>query len=317
MAEPLVEISTEDRPRFGRVPLLGRHRLHELDLFSDEALIELLDGFPRENLFALSMGYDLRRPEENRLALHDGVSGADLLKAVKRGRLWLNVTRVDRVDRRFRDLIDQLYVELEKQCPEFHPSGSQGTLLISSPEAMVYYHADGPPTLLWHIRGRKRVWMYPALDERFAARDALEDIFAGVGHEYLPYRPELDDGSVSQVLDPGQLASWPQNAPHRVTNLDSVNVSLTTEHFTKASRSRARLFQANRFLRCKLGIRPRSINTAGPAALAKTALHRAARAMGMDVNPPKRHVPSLRVDPTAPLGCVPLEPPPAQAARPS
>jgi hypothetical protein len=282
-----------------------------MDLFTDEALIELLDRFPRENLFALSMGHDLLHPEENRFALHDGLSGADLLAAVKKGRLWLNVTRVDRADKRFRDLIDQLYAGVIAQCPDFQPQGSQGTLLISSPKAMVYYHLDGPPTLLWHIRGKKQVWMYPALDEQYATRDALEEIFAGVGHEYLDYRPDLDAGAVSYILEPGQMASWPQNAPHRVTNLDSFNVSLTTEHFTVASRQRARVFQANRFLRAKMGIRARSTRPTGPLAFAKIGLHRVAKKVGLDKNP------ALRVDPTAPLGCKPLDAPPAQSAGPS
>ena len=134
------------------------------------------------------------------------------------------------------------------------PYASQGTLLISSPGALVYYHADGPASVLWHIRGRKRVWVYPALEEHFLKRELLEDIFTGSRHEYVPYQNGFDAAAQTFDLDPGQWITWPQNAPHRVTNLDIVNVSLSTEYFTPANRARARVTVANRFFRARWGV---------------------------------------------------------------
>jgi hypothetical protein len=305
---PVVQLPAEYRADFGRRPLLGSHNLHQHELFSDAALIDLLDHFPRQHLYALTMGDDLTRTDDNRLALHDGVSGAELLRAVKNGRLWLNITRVDRADARYRALIDQLYAQLAAQAPGFSPVASQGTLLVSSPHALVYYHADGPASMLWHIRGRKRIWIYPALDERYMQREFLEDIFAGVRHEYLPYEHAYDQAAVIYDLEPGQWATWPQNAPHRVTNLDSVNVSLSTEHFTRQSRWRARVYTANRFFRTRLGLRNLSARENGPAAVMKTVVHRMAGKAGLDPLRIKRHVASMRVDPDAPGGVVALEP---------
>lgn len=302
-----VDLPQANRTDFGQQPLRARHNLHQHELFTDAALIELLDSFPREHLYALTMGNDNTRTDGNRLALHDGVSGADLLRAVKNGRLWLNITRVDRVDARYRALINELYEQLATQAPSFVPLASQGTLLISSPHVLVYYHADGPASVLWHIRGRKRIWVYPALDERYMQRELLEDIFAGVRHEYLPYEESYDQAAIIYDLEPGEWATWPQNAPHRVTNLDSVNVSLSTEHFTQQSRWRARVYTANRFFRTRLGMRNLSTREHGPAALLKTLLHRAARKAGLDPLQIKRHVPSLRVDADAPGGVVALD----------
>ena len=302
-----VDLPQANRTDFGQQPLRARHNLHQHELFTDAALIELLDGFPREHLYALTMGNDNTRTDGNRLALHDGVSGADLLRAVKNGRLWLNITRVDRVDARYRSLINELYEQLAAQAPRFVPLASQGTLLISSPHVLVYYHADGPASVLWHIRGRKRIWVYPALDERYMQRELLEDIFAGVRHEYLPYEESYDQAAVVYDLEPGEWATWPQNAPHRVTNLDSVNVSLSTEHFTHQSRWRARVYTANRFFRTRLGMRNLSTREHGPAALLKTLVYRAARKAGLDPLQIKRHVPSLRVDADAPGGVVALD----------
>lgn len=302
-----IEIPGSAALSFGQAPLTGRHNLHESPLFTDDALVALLDGYPRELLFAITMGSDPSR-EENRLAAHDGVSGKELLEAVKRGRLWLNVTRVNLVDARYRALLDELYGELAETVPGFRPEHSQGTLLISSPGAMVYYHADGPPNVLWHIRGRKQVWVYPALDERFLARTDLEDIFSGVRHEYLPYRTDFDAHAACFDLAPGDFATWPQNAPHRVTNLDSFNVSLSSEYFTAQSRARARVYQANRFLRNRFGLRTLSTRENGASAFAKGALHAAAKRLGLDGVPPraKHRVPAVRVSAGSPLGVAEL-----------
>lgn len=307
MFVPQLDIPYSHRADFGRRPLVASHNLHEHELFSDAALIDLLDNFPREHLYALTMGTDPERTDGNRLAVHDGISGADLLRAVINGRLWLNITRVDRASSRYRALIDQLYAQLSAQAPLFTPDSSQGTLLISSPHVLVYYHADAPASVLWHIRGRKRLRIYPALDERYMRRELLEDIFSGVRHEYLPYEPAYDQAAVTYDLEPGQLVTWPQNAPHQVVNMDSVNVSLSTEHHTPQSRSRARVYTANRFLRTRLGMSNLSVRESGPVAVMKTVIHRLARKAGLDPLTIRQHVPAMRVDPDAAGGVVALQ----------
>lgn len=305
---PLVQLCAVDRGEFGRQPVVAQHNLHRCRLFDDAALIDLLDRFPRENLYALTMGTDPERPEENRLAVNEGVSGAELLRAVRSGRLWLNITRVDRADERYRALIDDLYAKLAAQVPGFAPDLTQGTLLISSPRALVYYHVDGPASVLWHIRGRKRVWVYPPLDPRYVQREALEDIFAGARHEYLPFEAAFDAAARVFDLEPGQCLTWAQNAPHRVVNFDSLNVSLATEHFTRRSRSRARVYTANRFFRTRFGLNGLSTDETGAVATVKSTLHWMARKTGFDrASSAKRHVATLRVDSDAVNGVAPLE----------
>jgi len=291
---------------FGNQPIVATHDLASAGLFTDAALIELLDNHPRKNLFVLAMGSDPARPEENRLALSDGVSGAELLRAVYSGRLWLNITRVSDADPRYRALVDCLYYQISANVPGFMTRSSQATLLVSSPSALVYYHADGPASVLWHIRGRKRVWVYPAGDSRYLERETLEDIFVGARHEYLPYTRALDHGASVYDLVPGQWIAWAQNAPHRVVNLEGVNVSLSTEHFTDATRRRARLYAANRFLRTRLGCRNLSTRETGPVAVLKVLAHGLVRKAGLSPVIPKRHSATMRVDAAAPNGATPL-----------
>lgn len=294
----VVDLPPDEARAFGARPVLGRHALDAHPLFSDEGLAELLDRWPRPHLYALATGEDPARLEDNALAVHDGVSGADLLAAVRKGRLWLNATHADEADPRLRDLVAMLYGELAARVPGFRPIEAHGTLLISSPRAVVYFHVDGPPSVLWHVRGRKRLWLYP---ERFVARAHLEDVFAGAAHEYAPWTPAYDEEAVVVDLEPGAFATWPQNAPHRVTNGDDVCVSLSTDHYTPESKRKARVWRANRWLR-SLGYRA-STREDGLRARAKVLLQ---RLLDRERPTTKRHVPRYRVDPSAPGGVVPI-----------
>ena len=304
-APALVELSTEAGAGLGHTMVMGRHHLSQLDLFTDDALSAVLDSYPEERLHILTMGLDPERSADNERVERGGASGAELLESVRRGRLWLNITGIDEVDRRYRTLVDGLYEEVGRQAPGFSSVETHATLLVSSPGAMVYFHVDGPPSFLWHIRGRKRLWVYPALDETLVSRQHLEDVFAGVRQEYMPYQRSFDQYAQEFDLEPGQVAMWPQNAPHRITNLDSLNVSLVTDHYTPQARKRARAYRANRFLRSRLHVPGTWLSTRdrGPLATAKLAVQQAGRRLGMEAPTSKAHRPAVRrIDPTAPDG---------------
>ena len=248
----LVPWTQDDTLAYRRKPLLAKHRVHELELFRDEALLDLLEHYPRERLQAFTMGANPLDRSEWQPVDTTGASGKDLLAAVTSGRLWFNVLGVHLVDRRYRDLIDRLYGELSEKCPGFRPHPMSCTLIISSPGALVYYHADAQPNLLWQLRGTKRVWVYPAGDRSLIDQTLMEDIFASFADEEVPYRTEFDDKATSFELHPGEVLSWPQNAPHRVTNVEGVNISLSTIHETEETDRRKLVYCANRLFRRSL-----------------------------------------------------------------
>jgi hypothetical protein len=298
---PEVEVPPAMRTQWELGSTISLHNLADSPLFHDEAIIELLDRTPRENLFALHMGTDPELQSENRLAVHDGLSGAALFRAVQRGRMWLNVTRIDLFAHQYSELVALLYDQLRQQIPGFNPNVTTITLLVSSPCALVYYHADGPASLLWHVRGEKELWVYPR-EERFISQPDLEDIFAGAAHEYLPYKREFDSAAAHYTLTPGTLASWAPNSPHRVTNGSSFCVSLSTEHFTPEHRRKARVYKANRLLRRTLGLQRLNTRASGATSLTKQAVFSIAARAGLGRTTGKRHIPALRVDPEAPDG---------------
>ncbi len=286
-------------------PTVSSHNLHDSALFDDAALVALLDTTSRENVYALHMGTDLMRPDENRLAVHDHLDGRQLLDAVKDGRLWLNVTRIHEHAPAYTELAESMYRQLAGSVPGFEPEITTLTLLISSPNAMVYYHVDGPANLLFHIRGDKKIWIYPP-EEEFISQADLEDIFASVSHEYIDYDPRFDERATAIDLEPGMLAGWAPNSPHRVLNGDSFNVSLSTEHYTPVQRKKARVYQANRLLRTKLGRTAVGTSVSGASAVSKQAMFALARRSGRLPTGTKRHVPQLRVVPGAPDSVQPL-----------
>jgi hypothetical protein len=121
----------------------------------------------------------------------------------------------------------------------------------------------------------------------------------------------FDEGAQLFDLEPGQWISWPQNAPHRVTNLDSVNVSLSTEYFTRATRRRFQLYVANRFFRTRLGCTNLSAREDGALAVAKTLAQRVARRLGLNPLKFRHQAAVLRVVAGAPGGVVELNPAPS------
>jgi hypothetical protein len=297
----------EQASAFEHEPVLAKHRLHELDLFSDAGLLDLLEHYPRERLQAFTMGTDPLRRSDWQPVDTTGASGKDLLASVTMGRLWFNVVQVNQVDRRFQDLLTGIYGELSERRPDFRPNHISCTLLISSPRALVYYHADAQPNLLWQLRGTKRVWVYPAEDRSLIDQSLMEDIFANWADEEVPYRADFDLKARTFDLHPGEVLSWPQNAPHRVTNLDSVNVSLSTIHETVETDRRKLIYCANRLFRRSYHLPIWSTNETGAVPYLKRFAYRLCRRAGLVHNPPRRaYISKLRVDPRSHGGFSPL-----------
>ncbi len=58
----------------------------------------------------------------------------------------------------------------------------------------------------------------------------LEDIALFNVEVDLPYKDWYDDHAKVLDIGPGQMLGWQMNAPHRVENLDTFNVSMTISY---------------------------------------------------------------------------------------
>ncbi|MFK8018950.1 MAG: hypothetical protein AB8B86_04205 [Pseudomonadales bacterium] len=290
---------------FGLAAQINRHTYHELTLFDKETLIDLLDSFPRKWLQAFTMGTDpVKNDEWHTVDIDKSTSGADMYRAVEQGRLWLNVTHVEEASTDYADLIEGMYEHLGEHCKHLRgPKADYSTLLISSPGAQVYYHMDAEPNMLWHMRGEKNIWVYPEMDTQYVPQHLIEDIYAGEIDENLPYDPSFDEQAFHHVLQPGEVASWPHNGPHRIQNID-MNVSLATSYYTPMIYKRQYVQLANRFILRNLGVSNRSMNEEGAIPSCKRMAYRAIS----KVLPFKKrsrsanYITDLQIDPDSPLG---------------
>ncbi|MEQ8849468.1 hypothetical protein [Botrimarina sp.] len=275
----LADWQPDDFQALERGVLVAGHRLAETGLFTDDALAEVFDSHPAEHLSVNTMGkskekFDWREGDRN------GVPGDELVQMVREGHLWINCRRMLQHQPAHAEVINRLFGELESGASHFKAEDRTANLLVSSPGAWVPYHVDMPVNMLWHIRGRKRAWVYPHFDKRFASSVCLEKVCSGEWSEDVPYDPAWDKYALVFDAEPGQLVTWPQLAPHRVENLEGLNVSLSTEHKNPRARRRLNVHTGNHVLRKRLGYACQSIEADGWAAHVKQFIARVDRYAG-------------------------------------
>jgi hypothetical protein len=236
MTEPLVPVwSDEQRRAFLKAPVAFAHGLAASGLVEDDALVRLLDRYPADMFDINAYSYD----EEGQVALRTGArgraSGAEVLEGIKAGRLWVNLRRADLHYPELGEEVRRAFEDIQEEVPGFRPVDIYGQLILSSPANKVPYHADPAGVVLFHLRGRKRIWIYP-VDEQHLPQPAMEKVVMKQSTEELPYRMSMDAAAEVFDLEPGMALAWPIHAPHRVENLDTFNVSFSADYQTWDSR---------------------------------------------------------------------------------
>ena len=256
-------------------PIRLEHTMHKQPAFSMDDLAKLIEHYPREHYSLVKTGAKgssrvWREGEIGRLRGHQ------VIEAISRGGLWLNLRNVTAIDRRYRDMIERMFGEIAAKVPGFDAPTHQAGILISSPDAQVYYHADLPGQGLVQIAGRKRVYIYPST-QPFIRPEHLENIALFDVEVDIPYEPWYDWYAQVIDLEPGQMLNWPLNAPHRVENLDTVNISMTISYVNDDIRRAQILHLANGMLRHRFGYTPRSRSIRGPTFFAKQVMQKLLR----------------------------------------
>ncbi|MCF6320626.1 MAG: hypothetical protein L3J32_02515 [Rhizobiaceae bacterium] len=285
---------------FSKENLLLHHRLNETGLFTREALAELIDKCPAQNYNLNTMGYDHENPQW-REGIVRGVSGKDVISSIERGRMWLNMRAVESVDIRYKHLLDKLFSEFESNVPGFDSFKTKMGILVSSPLVQVFYHADIPGQSLWQLEGEKRVYVYPA-GEPYMSQKSLEGIILGETEEEIPYHSKLDEGATVYELEPGEMVHWPLNCPHRVENMDCLNISVTTEHYTSDIRKSFAVNYANGVLRRVFGMNNLAPSINGPMVYPKAALALVWRKLNLNKSKQVKRMIDFTLDPNADNG---------------
>lgn len=281
MSEPIFTNWTpEISAAWANQPVNAKHRLSRHPLFTFDALAGLIGTYPRQHYSLVQMGPQGSARKTWREGDIGGLKGKDVIDAIRSGRMWLNLRNVSGIDQRYRDLLDEAFSEVDKNLGGYQTYNRASGILISSPNAQVYYHCDLPGQSLWQIHGRKRVYVYPNRPP-FVTPEQLENIALYEVEVDMTYDPEYDQSARIFEIGPGEMLHWPLNAPHRVENLDCLNVSMTMEYWTEDSRRKQMINLANGILRHKGGLAPKSRATEGAGFWAKAALQAGIKRAGL------------------------------------
>ncbi|VAW12628.1 hypothetical protein MNBD_ALPHA09-1884 [hydrothermal vent metagenome] len=287
---------------YGNTLVHIQHRLHQSPLFTDAAIERLIETYPRQHYDLHTMASSAHDSTSWREGDIGDSSGREVMEAIRNGQIWLNLRKVMKVSKPYAGLLERMFAEIEAHVPGLATYKHNFGILISSPKAQVFYHSDIPGQSLWQIRGQKRVYLYPN-HAPYLPQEGLEAIVLNEADEQdLPYHPSYDDEAAVIDLQPGEMLHWPLNAPHRVVNLDTLNVSITTEHYTTEIRNAYVVNYANGILRRRYGFQDLSCSTSGPIFLAKMALAAAYKFSGVQKQKRFERKIDFAIDPAAPLG---------------
>ncbi|ACT59294.1 conserved hypothetical protein [Hirschia baltica ATCC 49814] len=258
---------------FSKEVIAGEHDEHLSEKYSDDGLADLLDRYPRENMGI----YTFPAHSEGRVkAIHgraDNLSGAELLEAVKRGQIWLNLRAVSKYLPEYADVRNKLFSQLDSAAGIKTLKQDIG-VLISSPDIHVHYHLDIPFVCLVQVRGEKYVSLYPP-HEPFATANQIEAVVLREQEEEMDFKYSFDEHVSKVHMKPGVAITWPQNAPHRVQNGNMMNVSLSCEYMTASGLLKANAMYTNGKLRRRFGMNPSIPQNTGAAVMLKAVVARA------------------------------------------
>src|SRR5689334_4479070 len=92
-------------------PIRLEHEMHNSPAFSMDAIAKLIESYPREHYSLVKTGSkgSSRVWREGEIG---NLSGRQVIDAIAKGGLWLNMRNVGSVDSRYRKLVDKMFEEV-------------------------------------------------------------------------------------------------------------------------------------------------------------------------------------------------------------
>jgi hypothetical protein len=303
----ITDWTEEKSNKFQKEVMTFRHQLSGTGLFTDEALVELLEKHPENMLDVCTMSAsdDPTFPNKFRTGDFRDVPGKVLIEAAKAGKVWINLRRAMNIHPEYKRVLDKMYGNLS-ELSGTSVYNANGGILISSPVARVPYHFDKTETILWHVRGKKVLYLYPMTTE-FIPDEAHENTITNYIDDDLPYKEYFEKHATVIELDTDQAVTWPLNSPHRVDN-QTFCVSVTTEYSTRESAMKNAAMITNSALRHRFGLNP-SYSLDGPVTRqVKSVFGRVIKKAGLVADTTPEDMVTFKIDPDRPDYLVETEP---------
>lgn len=257
---------------FGRRLTVSRNALANSGMFTDEALAALIDAYPAELHEISTAPCDAPKTEAEAVPASNpaSLSGADVLENIKAGRLWLSLRGVMSRMAPYASLLERMFAELQGLNPGFKPHDITGDILIRPPGVATPFQIHRAETMLWQVRGQKRLWVYP-IDGETLPDAVRETALSEQADARLPYDPRWDARAISVDLKPGRTAAWAAHHPYRALTFEGLSVSVSTEFSTWRTRVDNGALLTNGVLRRAWGRNPTLAADGPPMRLVKFA----------------------------------------------
>lgn len=235
------------------------HTLHQSGLFEIPRIVELAGRMIEKNGNFCALNFKQGSigtkfgdmPQSERLP--------ETVSRLNENGTWIKLTRAQDYDPEYAEVLNALTAELEV-LSDFpireEMTWRTMTLLLASPNISTPFHIDHETNFLFQLQGSKDVCLFPATDRELVPDQEIEGYYSG-NFEAAHYRRELQDRGTVYRIAPGEVVHHPSLAPHWVRNGDNISVSISVSYCLKSLEKRARVYQANYFLR-KMGFRPLS-----------------------------------------------------------
>jgi Cupin-like domain len=251
--------ATQFRRDFNKRHHHFRHNLGSHPLFAIPQLVELaermLEDDNRDRFVAFRTTRQSAGTTFSQLVIETSLP--EKIRQVSEGENWPKLAFAQNAGPVYRELHEQIIDELAVLCdyPLRQELGwSSMTIMVASPGIVTPYHFDHESNFLFHIQGEKEISLFDPLDRRVLSEQEIERYYAGNVHA-ADYREGMQYAATVYHLDPGTGVHNPPLAPHWVRNGDNVSVSTSLNFSLLGLEARARVYQANHYLR-RLGIRP-------------------------------------------------------------
>ena len=251
-----------------RRPFLFRHDLMDLPLFDLPRLAEL-------SKLAIESGSESHLTAAER---HAGKARrvSEMLRKIddlRTGKHWLKVLAADHLDAEYAHLLHTLLGEIEELAGidiRSRMTWSGMDIFMNSPNLQVPYHFDHDSNFLMQVTGEKDDNLFDPDDRAVLTEAEIEDYYRGnkiAGR----FRDSIMLAAKRHHLSPGLGVHHPPLAPHLIRNGGEISVSVAVYFVLPEQERRARIYQANHFMR-KLGLRPQPPGRSRGADFLKVAL---------------------------------------------